>query len=156
MKSKEFELLRTVLNEIGWSPEEDKEDPIFYVDFGEPHKPVSDALAVVAADTQRFLFYIDIGPAASVNTRDEVVLFIALVNWSISIGNFEMNYEDGNVRFRSSVGFGGAELSASLMQNAIRSAMHVVEVCGPALVEVIEGSKEAQDAFAHCQEKLSD
>src|SRR6476660_7203299 len=128
--------LEQVLTEIGWEPEPNDESS-FYVDFGPPHMPVADALAAVVVDSQQFIFYINAGLAVLPERYDEVARFITRANWGLSIGNFEMDYDDGHVRFKSSVDFRGLELSEALIRNTIVPAMHAVETYGMPLIDVI-------------------
>jgi len=148
---KAYATLRKVLAEIGWGAEPDEENTSFYVDFGPPHVPVSDAMAVVAADTERFLFYVQFGATAPPERRDEIARFITRANWGLSIGNFEMDYEDGDMRFKSSVSFQDVELSETLIRNAILSAMNAVEAYADALIAVVTGEKDAEQAIEEAE-----
>lgn len=148
-----FAALRRVLAEIGWDSEADEENGIFSVDFGPPHVPVSDAIAAIARDTERFLFYVNIGPLTPPERRDEVARFITLANWGISIGNFEMDYEDGFVRFKSSLWFRNAGLPEPLVRNTILAAMNAVEIYAEPLIDVLGRGKSAQEAFAEAKAK---
>ena len=138
--------LRRTLTELGWEPEQ-RTDSIFYVDFGPPHMPVADAIAAVAVDSRQFVLYINLGVAAPPSRRDEVARFITRANWGLAIGNFELDYEDGHTRFKSSVAFDGKELSPEAIRNAIYWAMNAVETYAEALAEVIAGEKEPDQAI---------
>jgi len=150
---KAFETLGKVLGEIGWSSEPDEKNTSFYIDFGPPHVPVSDALAAIAVETGRFLFYVNIGPLAPPERRDEAARFITLANWRLSIGNFEMDYEDGFVRFKSSLDFSNADLSEALIRNAILAAMNAMEIYAEPLINVLGQGKSAQEAFMEAKAK---
>lgn len=151
--SQALKTLRKVLAEIGWDSEPDEENTCFYVDFGPPHVPVSDAIAAIAGDTERFLFYVNIGPSVPSERRDEVARFITLANYGLSIGNFEMDYGEGLVRFKSSVAFRGAALSEALIHNAILAAMSAIEVYAEPLMDVLGRDKKAQEAFQAAKAK---
>jgi hypothetical protein len=138
--------LRRTLVELGWEPEQ-RSESTFYIDFGHPHMPVADAIAAVVVDSRQFVLYINLGAAAPANRRDEVGRFITRANWGLTIGNFELDYDDGHVRFKSSVAFDGRELSEATIRNAIFWAMNAVETYAEALVEVIAGEKEAEQAI---------
>ncbi len=142
-----FETLRKVLTQIDWASDPDEENASFYIDFGSPHTPVSDAIAAIAIEPEQFLFYVNIGPMASTERRDEVARFISRVNWGLSIGNFEMDHEDGFVRFRSSIAFSNAVLTEALIRNAILAAMEMVEIYADPVVDVLGRGKSAQEAW---------
>jgi len=143
--SNPLETLREILTEIGWEPQENKDDASFFVDFGEPHLPVADALAAITR-SQRFVFYVNFGATAPAARRDEVARFITRANWGLTIGNFEMDYDDGQMRFKSSVDFGDVELSETLIRNAILAAMNAVEAYADALLEVALRGQSAEQA----------
>jgi hypothetical protein len=135
--------LRQTLIELGWDPEQ-RSESTFYIDFGPPHMPVADAIAAVTADFQQFVLYINLGVATPPQRRDEVARFITRANWGLTIGTFELDYEDGHTRFKSSVAFDGQELLPEAIRSAIYWAMNAVETYAGALVEVIAGEKEAE------------
>jgi hypothetical protein len=144
---KTVETLRQVLEEIGWDPQPGSRPASFFVDFGEPHVPLSAALAAITEESQ-FILYIVFGVAAAPDVRDEVAEFVTRANWGLRIGNFELNYADGRVQFKSSVDFTGLELSEILMVNVIRPAISVVESYADALMDVMAQRKSAEQAIA--------
>jgi hypothetical protein len=145
--------LERVLTEIGWEPEADEEKAGFYVDFGPPHVPVSDAFAAIAVETERFVLYINLGPDVLPERRDEVARFILYANSLITIGNLEMDYEEGYVRFKSSINFANTELSEVLIRNAILSAMNAVDAYADLLIDLVTGRKDAKRAIRDAEAK---
>lgn len=142
-----FATLKRVLDAIGWEPEPAESIAGFVVDFGEPHLPIADALAAITID-DRFLFFLNFGFDAPPERRDECARLIARANWGLSIGNFEMDYEDGQLRFKSSVDFAGTELAEPLVRNALVAAMSAVEAYAAALADVIVKGDTAEAAMA--------
>lgn len=139
--------LKSVLDAIGWEPEPAESIAGFVVDFGEPHVPIANALAAITTD-DRFLFYLNFGFDAPAERRDECARLLARANWGLSIGNFEMDYEDGQLRFKVSVAFGGTELAEPLVRNSILAAMSAVEAYAAAFADVIVQGDTAEDAMA--------
>jgi hypothetical protein len=139
--------LRKVLIEIGWEPQEDDQTASFVVDLGPPHLPVASAFAAISTDLEQFVFFVNFGLAVASGRRDEVAKLIARVNWDLTVGNFEIDYEDGHLRFKSSVNFRNAELSEMLIRNTILSAMNAVERYADALVAVAAGEKSVEQAI---------
>src|SRR5579863_3326459 len=145
--SRAIEALGTVLTQIGWNARKDDETSGFVVDFDPPYIPVAYAYAAVSADLEVLAFYLNFGVAAAEERRDETAHFIALVNSHLMVGNFEIDFEDGLVRFRSSVSFQGTELSEALIRNVILSAMNAVERYAEKLIDVMVRGKSARQAF---------
>ncbi len=148
-----FLTLRKVLAEVQWNSDPDEEHATFHIDLGPPHVPVSDALAAIVSETGHFLFYVNFGPLAPPEKRDEVARFMTLANWGLAIGNFEMDYEDGFMRFKSSVSFGNGNLTEALIRSAILAAMAAIEVYAEPLIHVLAGSQRAQEAFIEAKSR---
>ena len=70
------------------------------------------------------------------------------------IGNFELHYDAGALRFKSSVDFTAVELSELLIRNAIVSAMDAVEHYVPYLLAVVGGELSAREAHAAADRAL--
>jgi hypothetical protein len=149
-----FNILREVLTEISWGSEPDEENFSFHVDFGPPHIPVSDALVAIAVPAERFVIHVNFGPEVSSERRDEVARFITYVNWHIPIGDFEMNYQQGRVRFKSSLDFSNTELSEAMVRNTILAAMNAVEAFADTLMDVMVKGKDAKQAFEEVHARL--
>ena len=130
----DVDTLRRVLEELEWEPEPDETVTGFHIDFGPPHFPVATAFAAIVEDAQEFVFYINFGINVAPENREAIAHAIIRINWGLTIGNFELNLDNGHLRFKSSVAYGGAGLSGPLICNAIERAMSAVELYGAELV----------------------
>ena len=139
--------LERVLTEIGWEPEPAEGIAGFAVDFGEPHLPVATALAAVSPQEQ-FVLYLNFGFDAPPDRRDEFARFMARVNWVLTVGDFQLDYDDGQVRFRTSLDFADTELTEDLIRNGIRGAMAAVETYANAVADVVARGRTAAEALA--------
>jgi hypothetical protein len=146
----ELERLRHVLDRIGWDPQPGRSPRSYFIDFGEPHVPVSSALAAIT-EGDRFIFYVIFGVAAAEDRRDEVARFITRANYGLLIGDFELDYGDGQLQFRSSVDFSGVGLSEELIANVILPAMSAVEQYGDALMDVLAGRRGSEAAIEEAE-----
>jgi hypothetical protein len=139
--------LHAVLTGIGWEPREDTETAGFVVDFDPPYIPVAYAYAAISPDLEVFVFHLNFGVAAAASRREETARFLTLANLHLMVGNFEIDLEDGVVRFRSSLSFQGTELSEVLIRNVILCAMTTVERYAEGVIDVMARGKSAEDAF---------
>jgi hypothetical protein len=110
-----LQTLKTVLKEIEWVPKSTGDQGCFIVDLSapasdDPDMPLSHALIALRPGSERFLFYLCFRGNAAKKDRDKVAEFIVRANYGLVIGNFEMRYKDGSVRFKSSVDFTRVEL----------------------------------------------
>jgi len=128
-----IDVLHKLLEEIGWEPLP-TQPGIFHIDFGPPHLPIATGLAVIVTDTNQFVLYLNFGFFVSPERRDEVLRFIARINWSLIIGNFDLDLNDGHLRFKSSVDFDGLELPEILIRNTLLTAMNTVDTHADSLM----------------------
>jgi hypothetical protein len=145
--SRAIETLRVALTDIGWDPQRDEETAGFVVEFDPPYIPVAQAFAAVSADMEIFVFYLNFGVATADDRKSEIAKFLTLANFNLMNGNFEMDYEDGLIRFRSGVCFQGTELSGALIRNVILFAMNTVEHYAEGVIDVVARGKSAEQAF---------
>src|SRR2546423_5291392 len=142
----EFDVVREVLESAGLTPQPIKGGlPGYTVDFMDDGPSVG-GVALILAEQARFVFFLEFlerGPEAS---RANVAEFIARVNFALGIGNFEMNYETVEVRFKTGVDYDGDELRPVYVRNAIVAAMDAVEAYADLLHEVMKGDKSAKEA----------
>jgi hypothetical protein len=144
---KAFKVVKKVLTEMGWEPELMDKEGVLRVDFSVDKIPIADALADVRIDYERFLYYLNFRDRAPAKSRKQTMEFITRVNFDMVIGNFELNLENGSLRFKASIDFTNTELNETLIRNHIRSAMDAVEAYADALVEVIRGKKKVIQAL---------
>ena len=139
--------VQAILNELGWEPQRADGLAGFEVDFGPPHVPMASALAVVMGEGQQFVLYMNFGVVAPVDRRDECARLITHANAALIIGNFEMDYDDGLVRFRSGIDVTGVELAPQMVRNVIAQAVGAVETYADAISDVVLRGKSAAAAL---------
>ncbi len=69
------------------------------------------------------LFYSIVPELVPEHKREEMAKFLIHLNYDIGIGNFEMDMEDGEVRFRTSIDVEGDRLSKALFQQLLSMNM---------------------------------
>jgi hypothetical protein len=138
--------MHRVLSSIGWDDPREAPHAAVVVDFGAPHRPVSDAVMAIDPLAQCFMATFSFA-AADDDVRDEVMRFATRANWDLLAGNFELDLDGGAVRFRSGVPFAGSELTEGAIRSAIGWAMSVVEAYADPLDDVIAGRADAREAL---------
>lgn len=147
-----FGVVREVLHGIGWNPVETEYEGVLKIDFSSDQIPISEALAEVRLDYERFIYYLNFADRAEPKWRGATMEFVTRANFDMITGNFELNLDSGLVRFKSSIDFTSSELSGRLVRNVITSAMDVVEHYAEALVSVLEGRKAVEVALRSVEE----
>ena len=70
------------------------------------------------------------------------------LNYEAALGNFEMDVEDGEVRFRTSIEAREAPVSRQLLTPIVYENLATADRYLPAFEQVIEGSASPADAIA--------
>ncbi|CAB9531696.1 Pfam:DUF1790 [Seminavis robusta] len=106
-------------------------------------------IATEEAD-KKFHFYIKAPASVPEDKRTQAALFITWVNYGLSIGNFEMDLSDGEVRFKSSNHLLGSELSTEMVGHTVALCVKMIDQFFPGLMGVVYGGKDPKDAHDEC------
>ncbi len=117
----------------------------FYITMDDA--PYAGAVAQVIEAENRFVFYVEFRAVAPEKQYAPVAEFVTRANWGLLIGNFEFSYDQGITRYKSSLDFGDAPLTADLIKHAIVAARDVCEIYADALQSVIAGESGAKAAI---------
>jgi hypothetical protein len=93
---------------------------------------------------EQLLVYADLPVTVPPDRVGAVAIYLTRANYELAIGNFEMNVEGGQVRFKTSIDVQGAELSDPLidhlfMANTVSTARYL-----SGLEAVVAGSDPAE------------
>ncbi|MEL6307793.1 MAG: YbjN domain-containing protein [Chloroflexota bacterium] len=86
---------------------------------------------------EQFVFYSAMPEAVPENKRHRMAEFITRANFGMIIGNFEMDYADGELRFKTSVDVEGSELSPPLIRQTVYANLVITDRYLPGIREVI-------------------
>jgi hypothetical protein len=63
------------------------------------------------------------------------------------IGNFELDFDDGEIRYKTSIDVEGGELSSKMIDNLLRANLSTINRYFAGLMELIYGDKPASDVI---------
>ena len=104
--------------------------------------------ARVEEEKQIILFYSYCPVKAPEDKRPILADFLTRANYGLYIGNFEMDYNDGEVRFKTSLDVEGDELSDALMKRIVYDNVGVMDKYLPGVMSVIYGGASPTEAIA--------
>lgn len=145
-----FATLSEFLREDGWHPQQLDDRTILRVYFSGDHGDVR-CYAQIRVDLEQFLFYVIAPVKAPEEVRADVAEYITRANFGLRIGNFELDYRDGEVRYKSSVDFEGEALTPGLIKHAIYPAVHTMDFYLPGLLAVMYGNKTPAEAITEIE-----
>lgn len=148
-------VVERVLGEAGWkfSREDDGQGVIDYLlEMTEDSTLIEAFLMRLSEPFQRLVLYVLIRPRAKKEHRAELCEFVVRANHGMGDGNFELDLEDGSVRFRISLDFTGISLLAPLVRNLLVDALNTIELYQRALGRVIAGKSKAKAAVQSAEQ----
>ena len=145
-----FETVGQFLEEDGWYPQRVGERYAYRVGFSGGNGQLA-CFAQVHIDIEQFVFHVYSPVKVPEEVRPQVAEFITRANYGMRIGNFEMDFGDGEVRYKSSLDFEDAVLSVELVRNAVYPAVRMMDDYLPGLLSVVYGGKAAADAIAEIE-----
>ncbi len=100
-------------------------------------------------DIQVFVFYAVLPGAVPEPTRPAVAEFVTRANYGFRLGAFEMDYEDGEVRFRAGVDLEGTDPDGlvPLIRSCVAVSVSTADRYFPGLMSVVYGGASAKDAI---------
>lgn len=83
--------------------------------------------------------------------RLAVAEFITRANYGLLIGNFELDFDDGEIRYKTSLDVGKSQLRNDLIQPLISSNLSVTDYYFSGIMNVANGNISAADAIAQIE-----
>jgi hypothetical protein len=109
---------------------------------------VMPALIGLLGDRQQIVAYVGCPSLCPPERRAEAALFVARANHGLPIGNFELDLDGGEVRFKSSADYEGVGLSPILIRNVFAPAVFTMDRYLKGLLSVMFGGAGAAEAVA--------
>lgn len=133
------EMLEAVIQffqEDGWPLSPWGDDSILEVKFQGQNGQWT-CIAQVREEQAQFLFYSLCPVIAPEHRRLAVAEFLTRVNYGMLVGNFEMDFQDGEVRFKTSIDVGNGKLNADLIQPIVHINVQTMDYYLPGLLMVM-------------------
>lgn len=141
-----FEMVWRFLEEDDWHPSRLGEKYIYHVQFS-GRNGQQNCYAIVRTDLEQFLFYAVAPVKAPHEVRGAISEFITRANYGLRIGNFELDYADGEIRYKSSLDFEGVELQPQMIRTAIYPAVQTMDRYMTGLMRVMYGGRTPVEAI---------
>jgi hypothetical protein len=98
-------------------------------------------------DQDQFVFYSIFPVRAPVERTGEVAEFITRANYGMIIGNFELDYADGEIRYKTSVDVEEVEMVDPLIRHLIYANVLTMDKYFPGLMRVLYAGIDPADAI---------
>jgi len=147
-----FQTMMAFLEEDGWHPQRIEDDLICRMNFNGNHARLV-CFAQVRSDLEQFFFYAVAPVKIPEAARPAAAEFLTRANYGLRIGNFELDFGDGEVRYKSALDFEGETLTPVWIKNAIYPAVNTLDRYMPGLLAVAYGSKSPAQAIEEIEGK---
>lgn len=102
---------------------------------------------------QQFVFYSVLPVNVPEERRPAVAEFITRANYGMIIGNFEMDFDDGEVRYKTSIDVEGASLIPPLIRQMVYANVLITDRYLPGMMSVIYGGKTPLESIEQIEEE---
>lgn len=100
---------------------------------------------------QQFVFYSICPVNAPENKRPAIAEFITRANYGMMIGNFELDFSDGEIRYKTSIDVEGSSLTFPLIKRLVYANVMMMDEYLPGIRAVIDEEVEVKDAIAQIE-----
>jgi hypothetical protein len=107
--------------------------------------------ATTREEQQQIAFYSIAPITAPENKRSQIAEFIARANYGMIIGNFELDFNDGEIRYKTSIDVSSDNLSLAIIKNLVYSNVMMMDEYLPGIMAVIETGVEPESAIAQVE-----
>jgi len=128
------------LRSEGWPTPRKIDLEVIELDFGREDVPWTCYLEAREGERQ-VLFYTALRAHVPAERMAAMLEFVARANFGLAIGNFELDPEDGEIRFKTSVDVNNTELTAGLLSGLTSLNVAAVHVYAPAIEAVLAGAE---------------
>lgn len=97
---------------------------------------------------QQFLFYSICPLQIPEAKRSEIAEFITRANYGLIIGNFELDFSDGEVRYKTAIDIEDKELSTEAIQKLVYTNVALMDTYLPGIIDVIENNISSDEAIS--------
>jgi len=106
--------------------------------------------------TEQCIFYSICPVKAPEPKRPHMAEFIARANYGLVIGNFELDYDDGEIRYKTSIDVEDDRLSSALMKHLVYANILTMDQYMPGIMAVLYAGTEPALAIAQVENEGSE
>jgi hypothetical protein len=110
-----------------------------------------DCYAQARETQQQFIFYSVCPVKVPKLKREAIGEFINRANYSMIIGNFELNFADGEIRYKTSIDVEGDRLTSALIKRLVYANVMMMDEYLPGIMSVIDRDVSPVEAIAQIE-----
>ncbi len=107
--------------------------------------------AATNKESQKFMFYSLCPVNVPENQRLAMAEFLTRANYGITLGNFEMDFDNGEIHYKTSINVEDDQISISLVRQLVYTNVMVMDQYLPGIMAVIYGNVSPIDAIVQIE-----
>jgi hypothetical protein len=107
--------------------------------------------ALALEEQRQFVFYSVCPVNASEEKRPAMAEFLTRANYGLFVGNFEMDWSDGEIRYKTGIDVEGDRLSQALVQQMVYANVVSMDRYLPGIMKVLYGHLSPAEAVAELE-----
>ncbi len=124
------------------------------------HVKTSAGIMICYADVNEahdwLCFYSILPVNVTPDRRAAMAEFLSRANHGLRIGNFEMDFDEGEVRFKTSIDIEGGELTETMIDNLLRANLSTMNMYFHGLMKTIFSEKSPSEIIASIERPSKD
>ncbi len=146
-----LEAMKNFFDADDWNYTEVEDEPVLMMGFSGKNGNFH-CYAKAREDQQQFLFYSVCAIKAPEDRLLKVAEFITRANYGTVIGNFELDFSDGEIRYKTAIDVEGESLTFNLARNTIYPNVITMDRYLEGLMKCIYGDDSAARLIAEIEE----
>lgn len=154
-RSENYSLLATVVNffeEDEWPFIQKAEQSALFLSF-RGNNGQWNCYAIPKEESQQFIFYSLCPLSVPEDKRQAIAEFITRANYDMIIGNFELDFNDGNIRYKTSIDVEGFQLNSSLIKPIVYHNVMTMDRYLPGILAILEGNLSPSEAIDQIEQR---
>ncbi len=141
-----FETLRGLLDEQEWEYDVEEEDEV--AAFGYEGDTTQWEVYVRTLPEEEQIVVYSVAPdVVAPERRAAAAEYVCRANFGLVVGNFELDFDDGLIRFKTGCDLEGLELNRTMLTNLVFANLSAMDDYLPGLLAVINNDKEPAEAI---------
>ncbi len=103
--------------------------------------------AQVRPEQEQFIFYSVLDTYVPEHRRTAMAEFLTRANYGLIIGNFEMDWQDGEIRYKTSIDVEGDQLTTALVHRLVYVNVLMMDRYLPGIMQVAFGNADPAAAI---------
>ncbi len=147
---KAIEVIKSYLTKNDWNYEFDEEKKRFSMGIN-MNNVLGNVKIYISVESSSYNVYAVLNSNAEEECRDKVGEFLHRANYGMKNGNFEMDYRDGEIRYKSFVNFKNIVVSEEIVEDSILVGIAMMNRYGKGLLKMMLGGGTPEKCVEECE-----